>query len=679
MKNISFNFSGGVIPLVVLGILAMLMIPFSPLMLDIMFSINIALTLTVLMVVVNTKRPLDFSIFPRVLLAATIFRLGLNVASTRVILLNGHTGTSGAGQVIDAFGKFVVGGNFAVGIIVFAILTLISLMVITKGAERISEVKARFSLDSMPGSQMAVDADLNSGSISQDEAASRRSEIAMESQFFGSMDGTSKFVKGDAYVSILILAINIVGGFVVGMAQHGLPVADAIRNYTLLSIGDGLVAQIPSLLMATATAIMISGVTGKEDSQGVDEIFRVKAPVYCVSGVLLFVGFIPGIPFFVFALSSAALALLTYWYKPSLVDGESLANETTVTSDSKAYEPSYTIDKSEVKTPKVIELKLGMRILDLVAEGSGFMAQVYSVRRELSKEMGFVVKGVHVNEDSSIHPNEYNILINGIPVADGAVWTSLSFAMNLDNKPGIAPLKGKEAYDPVYGAKGYWIRESDIAKARDRGYEVTDSDTIIATHLRKVLIDNAAKLIKTDDVVDCIDRVKSFSPSLAEAVSSKVDNIVLLKVFRQLLLEKVSIKQIEVIFETLAEHSGHNLGPRHLAELCRKSLKEYIMEDLKDKDGKVTLMMLSERLQLELTGSLNKGELAPSSSLMKDVLRSLKNGISQMEEAGNPLVLLVPSNLRPGMADIFGATLPQLSIICPNELTGNEVATTVEI
>lgn len=678
MPKIDINFHNTIIPIIVLGLLSMLIIPFSPLMLDIMFSVNIALTLTVLMVVVNTEKPLDFSIFPRVLLLATIFRLGLNVASTRIILMNGHTGTSGAGEVIDAFGSFVVGGNFAVGIIVFAILTLISLMVITKGAERISEVKARFSLDSLPGSQMAIDADLNSGSITQDEASQRRKVISMESQFFGSMDGTAKFVKGDAYVGILILAINVVGGFIVGMAQHGMPFGEAVTNYTILSIGDGLVAQIPSLLMATATAVMIAGVTGKEDeTKGVGEILQHKTPLYGVSGLLLFIGFIPGMPLFIFGGAAIALAAVTYFHKH--ITEEEHAEKKTPKGSEEVIQPSYVISPEDVKAPNVIELRLGMRIFDLVSEKGTLRGQMFAVRKELSEEMGFVVKGIHVREDSEISPNEYRVLINGVKAAEGAAWSSLRFAMDIDGNVQGPSLKGKEAYDPVYGARGFWIRDADVPKARDRGYEVTDAPTFIATHMRKILLDNAHKIIKSDDVADCIERVKAISPGLADGVTKKVDHIVLLKVFRQLLMEKVSIKNIESIFETIAEHAGSGYGFRHLAEMCRKSLSEYITDDLTNDDGAITAIMLPSALQMEMIKGLKNGTLSMSSQLSQMVFSKIQEGITRMEADGLTPVLIVSTELRPGVADIFGQNIPELSIICPEEVAPGVMVNTIEI
>lgn len=680
MKRPELNFHNTVIPIIVLGILSMLIIPFTPLMLDIMFTVNIALSLIVLMVVVKTERPLDFSIFPKVLLVATIFRLGLNVASTRVILMNGHTGTNGAGEVINAFGNFVVGGNFAVGIIVFSILTLISLMVITKGAERISEVKARFSLDSMPGNQMAIDSDLNQGSITQEEASKRRKTVTMESQFFGSMDGTAKFVKGDAYVAIIILAINIIGGFIIGMAQHGMPFTTAIENYILLSIGDGLVAQIPSLLMATATAIMIAGIAGKDkklETSGIGEIFQHKTALYGVAGLMMLIGLIPEMPFLVFAASSIALAGVTYMYKGEneRQEGKDAQGE----GDETEAKPNYAISADEVKVPNVIELRLGMRLLDLVSDKSTFMGQVYAVRKELSEEMGFIVKGIHVREDSEITPNEYQVKINGVKVGEGVVWTSLRFAMDLDGRARGPALKGKEALDPVFGTQGYWIREADAAKARDRGYEINNAQTIVATHIRKLLLDNAHKIIKSDDVTDCVERVKLVSSKLAEEVTKKVDHIVLLKVFRYLLAEKISIKNIETIFETIAEHAGKGYGARHLAEECRKNLADYITNDLLDEEGAMTVMMFSNALTMELSNGLKDGQLNTTAKTMEEVRKRLHQGIVEFENHGLNPILLVATQLRPGVADIFGKDLPDLSIICPKEITSGVQVNSIEI
>lgn len=675
------SLNNALIPMVVLVILSMLILPFSPMMLDVMFTINIALTLVVLMVVVNTDKPLDFSIFPRILLLATIIRLGLNVASTRVILMNGHTGVNGAGEVINAFGSFVMGGNFAIGIIVFIILTLISLMVITKGAERITEVKARFSLDSMPGQQMAIDSDLNSGSITQEEASQRRKVVSMESQFFGSMDGTAKFVKGDAYVAIIILAINIIGGLIIGMAQHGMPFGEAIENYTILSVGDGLVTQVPALLMSTATAIMIAGVSGKDkklETSGIDEVLQHKTALYGVSVLLFLIGLVPEMPLGVFAAAAVALSVITYTSKGEL---EKQGNELRVSDSDLALDekPSYVISADNIEVPKVIELRLGMRLLDLVSEKSTFMSQMYSVREELSREMGFIVKGIHVREDSEITPNEYQILFNGIKMGEGAVWTSLRFAMDLDGKVTGPALKGKEAYDPVFGTKGYWIREADTVKARDRGYEISNAQTIVATHMRKLLLDNAYKIIKSEDVTDCIDRVKRVSTKLAEEVTKKVDHIVLLNVFRYLLIEKVSIKNIETIFETIAEYAGKGYGARHLAEQCRKNLADYISADIRDEDNKITAMMFSSALNMELSNGLKDGQLNVIGKTMEEVRRRLLDGITAFEKDGLSPVLLVPTALRPGMADIFGKDLSELSIICPMEISSGTSITSIEI
>lgn len=669
------NFQNTAVPLIIFGVLSMLIVPFTPLMLDIMFSINISLTLIVLIVVANTEKPLDFSIFPKLLLIATILRLGLNVASTRVILVNGHTGSSGAGEIINAFGSFVVGGNFAVGIIVFAILTLISLMVITKGAERISEVKARFSLDSLPGSQMSIDADLNAGAITQEEASERRKNVSLESQFFGSMDGASKFVKGDAYVSIVILFINIIGGFIIGMVQHGMEMSKAISSYTILSIGDGLVAQIPSILMAIATAMMISGVTGKSKEEGgLGELLRHKAVFYTVAGVMLIVGVMPGMPILVFWALAGAIAYVAYQYDPSPVAVEEPAKD--VASD-EVTAPSYVVQQSEIKIPNVITLKLGLRLTTLVKEGSHFMGQVYAVRKELSKDLGFVVKGVNVHESTDLDANEYSIEINGVECDKGVAWPSLKFAFDL-NGTATSDLRGKEAIEPVYQAKGYWIRKEDTVKARGKGYTVTDAETLVTTHLREVLINNAAKIIKTDDVTAAVDRVKAVSSELANLVTKKFDHVTILNVFKVLLDERVSILPVETIFESMA-NQPEGAGYRHLAEMCRKSLSEYICQDLINSKGELPVMTLPLELQNEVAKSLQNGALNLTGKMSSELFGVISNGINTMKKNGDLPVLLVADQLRPGISDIFVKSIPDLSVVSPSEITHNAKVSHIEI
>ncbi len=566
------------LPLLVLAMLAMMMIPLPPLALDVLFSFNIALSLGILLTTVYVKRPLDFGVFPTILLVVTLLRLALNIASTRVVLLNGHTGTAAAGKVIEAFGEFVVGGNYAVGLVIFGILVIINFVVVTKGAGRVSEVSARFTLDAMPGKQMAIDADLNAGVIDQDEARKRRQEIGEEADLYGSMDGASKFVRGDAVAGILILFINIIGGLIIGTSQHDMTLSAAVHNYTLLTIGDGLVAQIPSLLLSTAVAIIVTRVSRSEDmrQQVSSQLFDDPRALIVTGAIVGILGVIPGMPNFAF-LSLAAVcafgALRLIRRKKAIP--KPVVRE--VDPDSVLPDLSW----QDVDPVDLVGLEVGYRLIPLVdSQRNGpLVGRIKGVRKKLTEELGFLVSPVHIRDNLDLAPNAYRISLAGVSIGESEIHIDKDLAIN----PGqvFGKISGVATEDPAFGLEAYWIEASQREEAQMLGYTVVDPATVVATHLSQLLMTNAHELLGHEECQQLMDRLASVSPKLVEELTPKLLPMsVITRVLQNLLEENIPLKNIRKIAETLAEHGSRSQDPDVLSAAVRVSLARSIVHNV---------------------------------------------------------------------------------------------------
>jgi flagellar biosynthesis protein FlhA len=553
-----FDYTGLGIPVLVLMIMAMLVLPLPPLLLDFLFTFNIVASLVIIMIAINTRKPLDFSSFPTVLLFATMLRLGLNVASTRIILVEGHTGHEAAGKVVAAFGEFVIAGNYAVGFIIFAILMIINFIVVTKGAGRVSEVNARFTLDAMPGKQMSIDADLNAGVIDQATAKKRREELAQESDFFGAMDGASKFVSGDAIAGLLILMINLIGGLAIGMIQHDLSASEAGKIYTLLTIGDGLVAQIPSLLLSLATAIIVTRVTTTESiSEQAGSQLANPSALFISAIILVILGLVPGMPHLMFISLAAVTAGLGLLVIKSEVEEE--ATQEAVAQAAATSEATKDLDWDDVDQVDLIGLEIGYGLIPLVNPETGgeLMSRVKGVRKKLSAELGFLVQPVRIRDDLNIDPDSYNIVLKGVVRGKGEIKVGRELAIN----PGqvYGELQGVPTREPAFGLEAVWIEPSQRDVARTLGYTVVDASTAIATHLNKVLRENSADLLSHDEVQQLLDKLSAKSPKLVEElVPGKLSLGVVTRVLQQLLGEGVSIRDMRSIVETLTETRPHD-------------------------------------------------------------------------------------------------------------------------
>ena len=663
-------------PILVIMLLAMLVIPLPTLALDVFFTFNIALSLVILMVTVYVGRPLEFAVFPTILLVATLLRLALNVASTRIVLLEGHTGTAAAGKVIESFGEFVVGGNYAVGLVVFLILVVINFVVVTKGAGRVSEVSARFTLDAMPGKQMAIDADLNAGIISQEEARERRAEIGTEADFYGSMDGASKFVRGDAIAGILILIINVVGGLAIGVLQHGLPLGEAMRNYTLLTIGDGLVAQIPSLMLSTATAIIITRVTKAQDmgEQVIEQLLSPRA-MGVTAGVIGAMGLIPGMPNMVFLGIAGALGAGAYHLarrgKPA---AEALAGE------AEAAEPPPA--EGELQAPKeltwddvgqvdIIGLEVGYRLIPLVdsQQGGPLMNRIKGVRKKLSQELGFLIHSVHIRDNLDLAPGAYRITLMGVPVGEAEIHPDRELAIN----PGqvFGELQGIPAKDPAFGLDAVWIEPSQRDEAQTMGYTVVDPSTVIATHLSQVLQDHAHELLGHEEVQKLFDNLAKSSPKLVEDLVPKTLSLsTVLKVLQNLLREHVPIRDMRTIAETLAQHAAYSQDPDTLTAAVRVALGRNIVQLINGLESILEVITLDpgleQILQKSLQASPEGGGIEPG--LAERMHQALIESAQRQEMAGKPAVLLVAASIRPWMARFVRHSIPTLSVLAYNEV-----------
>jgi flagellar biosynthesis protein FlhA len=662
-------------PLLLVMLLGMMVLPLPPMVLDLVFTFNIALSLIVLLVAVYTIKPLEFAIFPTVLLIATLLRLALNVASTRVIMLNGHEGTAAAGHVIEAFGEFVVGGNYAVGLVVFAILMIINFVVVTKGAGRISEVSARFTLDAMPGKQMAVDADLNAGLITQEEARARREEIANEADFYGAMDGASKFVRGDAVAGLLILFINIIGGFAVGMIQHGLSLADAAQNYILLTIGDGLVAQIPSLVLSTAAAIIVTRVSSSQDmgEQFIKQLFSNPRALTVTAAIVGVLGIVPGMPNVVFITIAAVIGVLAHMVRQQR---QAAARQTAAEQEVPAPDrQNADLSWDDVQPVDIVGLEVGYRLIPLVDRNQGgqLMSRIKGVRKKLSQELGFLIDPVHIRDNLDLQPGGYRINLMGVPVGQSEVYTDKELAIN----PGkvFGRLKGIETHDPAFGLAAVWIDAGQRDEAQTLGYTVVDASTVVATHLSHLLQQHAHELLGHEAAQQLLDMLAKSAPKLVETLVPKTLSLgVLVKVLQNLLEEGVPVRDMRTIAETLAEAGVRSQDPDILTAAVRITLSRMIYQKINGMEESLPAMALDPKLEQLLLQSMQgaqEGGPGIEPGLAEGMLKSLAENTRQRELNGEPAVLLVSPVLRQWLARFVRGAVQGLQVLSYNEVPDN--------
>ncbi|GAB3215281.1 flagellar biosynthesis protein FlhA [Pseudaeromonas pectinilytica] len=662
-------------PLLVLASLGMVVLPIPTFLLDVLFTFNIALSLVVLLVAVYSRRPLDFAAFPTILLVATLLRLALNVASTRVVLLEGHNGSAAAGHVIEAFGNVVIGGNYAVGLIVFIILMIINFVVVTKGAGRISEVSARFTLDAMPGKQMAIDADLNAGLINQDEAKKRRQEVTMEADFYGSMDGASKFVKGDAVAGILILFINIIGGFIIGMAQHGLGFGDAAAIYTLLTIGDGLVAQIPSLLLSIAAAIIVTRQNTDQDMGQVvlNQMFEEPKALIIASAVLIIMGLVPGMPHLAF-LSLGSISALGAWLmvrksKKRKTDAETKA---LAPMDDVAVPEHKDLSWDDVSPVDVIGLEVGYRLIPMVdrSQGGELLNRIKGVRKKLSQELGFLVPPVHIRDNLDLQPNQYRITLMGVNMGEAEVYHDKEMAIN----PGqvFGAVQGLETRDPAFGLDAVWIAREQSDQAQSLGYTVVDASTVIATHMSQLLTSQAAQLLGHEEVQNLLDMVARAQPKLVEGLIPGVMSLgTLVKVLQNLLTEGVPVRDMRTVLQTLVEYAPRSQDPDVLTAACRIALRRLIVQEIIGGESVIPVITLAPELERILHQSLQAGGAEGAGiepGLAERMQKSLTEAAQRQELEGQAAVLLTSGVLRNTLARFVKNSIPGLRVLSYQEI-----------
>jgi flagellar biosynthesis protein FlhA len=663
------------VPIGVLAVLAMIVLPLPPMALDILFTFNIALSVVIMMTVFYVSRPVEFGVFPTVLLVATLLRLALNVASTRVVLLNGHTGPGAAGRVIQAFGEFVIGGNFAVGVVVFIILTIINFVVVTKGSGRISEVSARFTLDSMPGKQMAIDADLNAGLITQDEARARRADVRAEADFYGSMDGASKFVRGDAVAGILILLINILGGLAIGTIGHGLPIAEAGKTYTLLTIGDGLVTQIPALLLSTAVALIVTRMSRAQDMGGelTKQLFGHPKALGVAGGLLGVMGLVPGMPNLAFLFMAAACGATAYAVAKRRAQP---AAEVVAPAAKQAAANNETRELSwdDVKPVDLIGLEVGYRLVPLVdkRQSGDLLARVRGVRRKLSQDLGFLVPAVHIRDNLDLAPNVYRINLGGVPVGESIIYPDRELAIN----PGrvFGAIQGIATKDPAFGMDAVWIEPSARDHAQTLGYTVVDPSTVIATHLSFIVQAHAHEILGHEEVQHLLNTLAKTAPKLVEDFVPRVVPLsTLVRVMQGLLAERVPIRNMRTIIETLAEHAPKSQDAAALQGHVRVALGRQIVQDIAGVSAELPVITLEpdleKLLQTSLAGNAANPGLEPG--LAERLQQRLAEAARRQETAGEPAVLLVPPQLRHTLARFTRSSVPNLHVLAWNEIPDN--------
>lgn len=655
------------VPMLIMLMVVMMILPLPPFLLDLLFTFNIALALIVLMVSIYTLRPLEFSVFPTLLLVTTLMRLSLNVASTRQVLLNGHTGADAAGKVIEAFGHFVIGGNFAVGIIVFAILVVINFVVVTKGAGRIAEVSARFTLDAMPGKQMAIDADLNAGMIDEKQARLRRTEIADEADFYGSMDGASKFVRGDAIAGILILFITVIGGLVIGMWDHGMTFASAANNYVLLAVGDGLVAQIPALLISIAAGLIVSRVGSGQDmgSQMFAQLFSVPRALGIAAGVLGVLGIIPGMPHVVFLLLAALCGYAAWWVKSA-----ELEHETAPPPSPAAVASPSTIEASweDLVPVDIIGLEVGYRLIPLVDRGQDgeLLKRIKAIRKKFAQDVGFLPAPVHIRDNLELKPNGYRITLKGVTIGEGEGVPGLFLAIN----PGGAtlPLHGTPTRDPTFGLAATWIDAGQRETAQTAGYTVVDASTVVATHLSQLMHTHAGQLLGRQETQGLIEHISRLAPKLIEDLVPKVLPIaVFQRVLQNLLDEGVHIRDIRTIVETLSEHAGADTqNTAELTAQVRAALGHAIVQQIYGGTREIPVIALDPQLERVVIQAL-QGEPGETGGLEPGLADMLLNGArraaADLEDQGIPAALLVPDHIRAALSRLLRRAAPRMRVL----------------
>ena len=670
LRNTAIMSAG--LPMVVLAMLAMIILPMPPLVLDALFTFNICISLVVILAVVYVMRPLDLAAFPTVLLLATLLRLALNVASTRVVLLNGHTGGDAAGKVIEAFGEFVIGGNYAVGIVVFAILLIINFIVVTKGAGRVAEVSARFTLDSMPGKQMAIDADLNAGIITQAEAVARRSEVRMEADFYGSMDGASKFVRGDAIAGLLIVFINLIGGILIGVLQHDMSFAQAASTYALLTIGDGLVAQIPSLLLAISVAVIVTRMSRSEDmgKQLFRQLLGDRRVLRVVAALLGLLGIVPGMPNVAFLLMAGACAGGA-WLLDRRDNAEEVEAELPITPDVVDNEASRELSWHDVGEADAIGLDVGYRLIPLVdrQQDGELMRRIKGVRKRLSEDLGFLVSPVRIRDDLDLPASGYRISVMGSPIATGEVHLDRELAIN----PGHIEqrINGIPAQDPAYGLEAVWIEAVQREEAQSRGYTVVDVPTVIATHLSKVLHENAHEIFGHQEAQELLDRLGKQAPKLIEELVPKTLSLsVIVRVLQELLRDQVPITNMRTICQALAEHGRSSADPDVLTGAVRVALGRTIVQRASNGQEELPVITLDPRLEQILQEALKGGaDTAGIEPTLAEKLQSrLSDTAHRQEIVGQPAVLLVSPSLRPWLSRFLRFAVPTLRVLAYNEV-----------
>lgn len=656
-------------PILILMILSMMVLPLPPFILDLLFTFNIALSIMVLLVAMFTQRTLDFAAFPTILLFSTLLRLSLNVVSTRIILMDGHTGAAAAGRVVEAFGHFLVGGNFAIGIVVFVILVIINFMVITKGAGRIAEVGARFVLDGMPGKQMAIDADLNAGLIGEDEAKKRRSDVTQEADFYGSMDGASKFVRGDAVAGLLIMVINVVGGLLVGVLQHNMAVGHAAETYTLLTIGDGLVAQIPALVISTAAGVIVTRVSTDQDvgQQMVTQLFNNPRVMVLSAAVLGLLGMVPGMPNFVFLLFTAALLALAWRLRGKQSQQPTAAEAPVIQDQQQATEATW----SDVQLEDPLGMEVGYRLIPMVdfQQNGELLGRIRSIRKKFAQEMGYLPPVVHIRDNLELPPASYRILMKGVEIGSGEAHPGRWLAINPGNAVGTLP--GEATQDPAFGLAAVWIESALREQAQIQGFTVVEASTVVATHLNHLISQYASDLFGRQETQQLLDRVSQEMPKLTEDFIPGVVTLTTLhKVLQNLLMERVSIRDMRTIIETLAEHAPNQTDPYELTAVVRVALGRSIAQQWFPGTGEIQVIGLDAALERLLLQALQGGSgLEPG--LADRLLEQSRQALQRQEMLGAPPVLLVNHALRALLARFLRRSLPQMVVLSNLEIGDN--------
>ena len=669
------------LPLAILMLMVMMVIPLPSVLLDIFFTTNILLSLLILMVSLHTFRPLDFSSFPTVLLFATILRLGLNVASTRIVLSEGHTGPDAAGKVIEAFGEFVIAGNYVVGIFVFAILIIINLVVITKGAGRVSEVSARFTLDAMPGKQMAIDADLNAGLLTAEEAKQRREDISKEADFYGSMDGASKFVKGDAIAGILILLINIIGGLIIGIAQHDLPVSTAAENYIILSVGDGLVAQIPSLLLAIATAIIVTRVSTSQDlSEQIGSQIGIKQAWLPSGGVLFLLGLIPGMPNMLF-LTASGLTFFIWWkikQKDQNPNEENniLDNNSNIDSEGTKKDDDNSIDLSEVADNSAISMQLGYGLIQMVDdENDGpLIGRITGVRKQISKDLGFIIPPVRIRDDLTLEANHYRIRIGQEIVAEDKVFPQLLLA--IPGESAQTKIEGTDVKDPSFGMEATWIERHQQARAENLGYMVVEPDSVIATHLNQILSSQASELLGQDDVQALLDNLSKTSPQLVSSTVPKLIPLnIITSVLKSLLAERMPISDLRRILEVLASQNNKNASPIDIAETVRPAISGLLIQQIAPLNSPLPVITFSAELEqmiVNIAKQTGENGLILEANLIQKIVTAINSVMEKMQNENRKAVMITAPVIRRDLSHMLRQHIPSLDVLSFTELPDNK-------